>query len=288
MSGLGDLPGGLSASWADNVSADGNVIIGQSKSARSADDPNAEEAFRWENGSMSGLGDLDGGVFWSEAYGTSADGSVVVGWGSTDQGKEAFLWTSETGMVKLSCVLTALGVSLSEWAELTYATDVSDDGLTIVGFGQHRIEDPNDPNVPKGWVTATEGWVATLPEDWMLRTSRTLTISEVNPLWGVVIRDPNKDFDPNRQGFQYPCCTQVQLTGYAEAGKSLRHWEIYHDPNYRDDPNYAVIDSNNPISLCMDSDKHVVAVWRCGSGIGWLPPIILGVLGLFVWVRRRA
>ena len=47
-----------------------------------------------------GLGDLPGGLFNSQAYDVSADGSVVVGQGNSASGGEAFRWTS-AGMVGL-------------------------------------------------------------------------------------------------------------------------------------------------------------------------------------------
>jgi probable HAF family extracellular repeat protein len=42
---------------------------------------------------FSGLSDLPGGSFASYALAVSADGSVVVGWGTHDSNGEAFRWT---------------------------------------------------------------------------------------------------------------------------------------------------------------------------------------------------
>ena len=78
MQGLGQLGGFHSE--AHSVSADGSVVVGFS--ARPVD---REEAFRWtQAGGMQGLGILNGGnlsnqAFSSQAWSTSADGSVVVG-----------------------------------------------------------------------------------------------------------------------------------------------------------------------------------------------------------------
>ena len=47
------------------------------------------------------------------------------------------------------------------------------------------------------------------------------------------------------------------------------------DPNYPDDVNYAAVDANNPISLVMDRDLQVVAVFRCGSGAAQGPGPLL-------------
>lgn len=81
-------------------------------------------AFRWQNGTMTGLGDLPGGIFHSTATGVSADGSVVVGNGNTSAGVEAFRWTQASGMTGLG-VLTGTLTS--------YASGVSADGSVVVG-----------------------------------------------------------------------------------------------------------------------------------------------------------
>jgi uncharacterized membrane protein len=100
---------------------------------------------------MVGLGDLPGGIFGSEAFGVSADGSVVIGQGRSASGNEAFLWNSLNGMRSLEDVLVNdFGLDLTGW-RLTEATGISDDGRTIVGRGF----------TPDGF---DEGWIATIPE----------------------------------------------------------------------------------------------------------------------------
>ena len=76
--------------------------------------------------SFTGLGDLPGSVASSMAYGVSANGSVVVGWGTSDLGGEAFRW--ENG------VMTGLGDSPGGDFSST-ATDVSANGSIVVGRG---------------------------------------------------------------------------------------------------------------------------------------------------------
>ncbi len=49
---------------------------------------------------------------------------------------------------------------------------------------------------------------------------------------------------------------------------------------------HAVHDSNTTITIVMDTDRHVEAVWKCGSGGSLLLPIALSLLALFVWTRR--
>ncbi len=85
------------------------------------------EAFRWtDGGGMVGLGDLAGGSFQSAAEGTSADGSVVVGFSNSGSGTEAFRWTASGGMVGLGHLV---GRSVTSIARGTSA-----DGSVVVGF----------------------------------------------------------------------------------------------------------------------------------------------------------
>ncbi len=117
--GLGDESGGgFYFRRALGVSADGSVVVGQRGRSR--------EAFRWENGVMTGLGDLPGGVFGGMAMAVSADGSVVVGRGESDSGAEAFRWENGT--------MVGLG-DLTGGAFGSVAMGVSADGSVVVGFG---------------------------------------------------------------------------------------------------------------------------------------------------------
>lgn len=134
--GLGFLPGG-SRSIAFGVSSDGAVVVGYNY----LPSPPHGEAFRWTEdsvpgGVMEGLGDLPGGEFYSEATGVSADGAVVVGYGKSASGDEAFIWDETHGMRSLSEVLAGLnlGKDLEDWT-LNYAWGISADGLTIIGVG---------------------------------------------------------------------------------------------------------------------------------------------------------
>ncbi|MCH7813917.1 MAG: PEP-CTERM sorting domain-containing protein [Planctomycetes bacterium] len=82
------------------------------------------EAFRWKNGVMTGLGDLPGGAFWSNARDVSGNGLVIVGGAySAAHSREAFRWTEGEGMVALG---TLSGNS--------FAQAVSADGSVVVGW----------------------------------------------------------------------------------------------------------------------------------------------------------
>jgi len=122
--GLGVLAGGdyrYSRPW--DLSADGSIVVGESRSA------NGLEAFRWTQAAgMEGLGGLGGIPFLSVAAGVSANGLVVAGVSrspsSGDRG-EAFRWTAATGMVPLG------DLPGGEYASV--ATGVSYDGSFVAG-----------------------------------------------------------------------------------------------------------------------------------------------------------
>src|ERR1043165_1876412 len=81
--------GGNGDAIARAVSGDGSYTVGHS-----SDTSQPYQAFRWTaSGGMGNLGTLGAG-FNSEAWGTNADGSVIVG----QSGQSAFRWTSATGM----------------------------------------------------------------------------------------------------------------------------------------------------------------------------------------------
>lgn len=128
MTSIGDLAGGATSSTATDVSADGNTVVGVGTSA------NGSEAFIWQNNTMTSLGDLDGGTVSSSSSAVSSTGSTVVGKGTTVSGDEAFVWTQAAGMKNLKTLLLNQGVNVSGWT-LSEATDVSQTGKQIVGFG---------------------------------------------------------------------------------------------------------------------------------------------------------
>jgi len=81
--------------------------------------------------SLTWLGTLGGNQ--SEAYGVSADGSVVVGWAYNAAGqKRAFRWTAAGGMEDLNLTYAHL---LTDGSVLLEAHAISPDGRYIVGEG---------------------------------------------------------------------------------------------------------------------------------------------------------
>ena len=150
LEALGWLNEATPSSTARDVSADGRVIVGSSYNGQGS------EAFRWVEGEMTGLGDLEGGAFDSFAAAVSGDGAIIVGTSATDNAdgyyQDAFIWDAEHGMRNLKSLFEdEFGLDLSSW-ELTHATGISDDGRTIVGLGV---------DLDSG---GTRGWVAEIPE----------------------------------------------------------------------------------------------------------------------------
>ena len=124
---LGVLSGYL-WSGASDVTPDGSVVVGASRRY----DPYEYEACRWTlDGQIIGLGDLPGGPVQSSARGVSADGNVIVGFGThATSRRHAFRWTTSKGMVDLGDFPG--GIDDSE------AWDVSADGSVVVGVGTHE------------------------------------------------------------------------------------------------------------------------------------------------------
>ncbi|MBL8762664.1 MAG: PEP-CTERM sorting domain-containing protein [Phycisphaerae bacterium] len=119
--GMQDLgkPSTVNSSFAQAVSADGSTIAAWGYS------DTGSRLLRWTTaGGWADLGSI-GGV----AFGMTADGSMIVGYGDS-----AFLWTEALGIVDLSSYLAARGLDLSGWT-LNEAEGISADGSVIMGNG---------------------------------------------------------------------------------------------------------------------------------------------------------
>ncbi len=115
-SDLGLMPGHSSSSG-DQISGDGSTVAGNASSATSIN------GFRWNSSTgMQNLGSFGGlGTY---IKGISHDGGVIVGASNNASGvPEAFVWTAAGGMQSIPGIANAYSI----------ATDVSDDGLGIVG-----------------------------------------------------------------------------------------------------------------------------------------------------------
>lgn len=130
-------------SRAQAVSADGLVVVGQSRAAGdSTDVQDSILAFRWTQATgMVSLGTLPGGKY-SIANDVNADGSVIVGDAGMPipaipslQGGYAFRWTEATGMQYLGDWLAANGVAVGG-NRFSSAVAVDATGNVVMGEGQ--------------------------------------------------------------------------------------------------------------------------------------------------------
>ena len=122
VAGAIEILGAGSGSVAQDVSADGSVVVGYTFA------PGDPVAFRWTSSSgYMPLGDLSGGANSSGAYGISPDGQVIVGAGVSAAGGEGFRWTAAAGMVGLG--------DLSGGTHADVARATSGDGSVIAGYG---------------------------------------------------------------------------------------------------------------------------------------------------------
>ncbi|WP_197525391.1 hypothetical protein [Pseudobythopirellula maris] len=130
-------------SSASDTSEDGSVVVGYAYS-----DGGSIEAFRWTPvGGMRGLGRLPGAEAGSSgAYGVTPDGVIVVGDARDENGQHAILWDQFGRMRLLEDVLVSQGAAPAiGGGTLRIATDISDDGRTIIGGGF-------GPNGSRSWI----------------------------------------------------------------------------------------------------------------------------------------
>lgn len=142
--GLGDLPGGVLASIASGVSADGAVVAGYSFNSF------GPGAFRWtRTGGMQALGTASGDDFLPFAI--SGDGSTVVGYraGVNALSDSAVRWSSATG-------IQALG-DLPGRENRGHALGVSANGNTVVGWSVGESGEEAFRWTPDGGMSALDG-----------------------------------------------------------------------------------------------------------------------------------
>jgi probable HAF family extracellular repeat protein len=122
--GLGDLPGGDVESQAFAVSADGSVVAGRSHSELTDNNP---EAFRWTSGTgLVALGGFAGGPEASCVNDMSADGQVLVGYGTEADRVQAAMWRADGTMVGLGTL----------FGRNSFANGISADGSVVVGSSE--------------------------------------------------------------------------------------------------------------------------------------------------------
>jgi probable HAF family extracellular repeat protein len=147
FTGVGDLAGGAASSAALDVSANGDVVVGESVGTAGT------QAFRWTAaGGMVGLGFLSATNPYSTANGVSADGNVVAGSSRGSDGIErAYRWSSGT--------MTALNrFSCADCDPITKGWGISNDGLVVVGSALARSSGSSPIHLdPVRWASGGVG-----------------------------------------------------------------------------------------------------------------------------------
>jgi hypothetical protein len=125
------------------------------------------------------LRDLEGGDTLRNgpvyAMDVSADGTIIVGRGVDPSGPEPFIWDADHGTRNLTTVLRdeyGLGALLAGW-NLTEARHISDDGRTIMGYGN------NPAGQKEFWVAylgsaSTNTWNVDASGEWSVTGNWTL------------------------------------------------------------------------------------------------------------------
>ena len=132
MTSLGVLTGGTS-SFANRVSSDGLVIVGQSGST------DGNRAFKYVDGTMTSLGVLTGGSS-SEAIDVNSDGSVIVGSSGSTDGTRAFIYRNV--MLDVTNTTTALATTgLQLHSILNYKNNILSQSLSAncSVFGVNKV-----------------------------------------------------------------------------------------------------------------------------------------------------
>ena len=99
-------------------------------------------------GTFQGLGDLPGGAFASYGYEISADGTTIVGAGTSDVGQETFRWRAETGMVNVGHLPGPIIASVPG--------NLSADGEVVIGWSySNNSTSSSEPREAFVWTEAT-------------------------------------------------------------------------------------------------------------------------------------
>ncbi len=137
---LATVPGGTGRGRVIGVSHDGTAAVGEAQVGAPF------LPARWAGGAAQLLGTPPVGYTVGNAFGSNADGSKVVGiWRETEFSDElesvAFIWDPVNGARLLEDALLAdHGLSLPGWT-LNMVTDITPDGLTMVGYGLNPAGD---------------------------------------------------------------------------------------------------------------------------------------------------
>jgi len=150
--------------------------------------------------------------------------------------------------------------------------------------------DPYTPDVPETIYIPGEAYLPLgyrehpLYYEWNAFPVVTLKVDIVQPNYGEVEMVPapsHPDYAP-----QYLPGTEVELTPVPLGAWSFQRWELF-DPNHPDDANYIVVDTSNPLTIMMDTDRRVRAVFGCGPGVEQALPLLAAAALVCGFISRR-
>ncbi|MBN1341503.1 MAG: DUF3466 family protein [Phycisphaerae bacterium] len=273
VTSLGTLGGSSSLAWDIN---DSNQVVGSSKDAS-----DRNRGFIWQDGVMSNLGALPDYEADSQALAINESGQVIGISSDANDATRSFLWQngSMTDLGLLPGYPNIVAAAINDKGVIVGAAADPNGQTCAFLWNKGSIYDLNSL-VDPGWNlttatainnaghivgTATQGG---LKKGYLIKTYL-LSLTVNSPDKGTVDVDPNAVFfDPN---------AAVTLTATANQSKSFVDWSgdvpVGHE-------------TDNPLTITMDSSKAVTANFKCGSGLEPILPLILvGLLSLTV-VRR--
>jgi len=113
---------------------------------------------------------------------------------------------------------------------------------------------------------------------------KTLTLNVKNGTRDHVGIEPQPT---DRNQPEFPAGIEVVLTADPNGDKVWSRWKVF-DPNHPDDANYIATDTNAVLYLTMDADWRVKAIFKCGSGLGVLGPVVVIGIPICGFAARRA
>ncbi|MFZ5891642.1 MAG: hypothetical protein ACOY0T_11365 [Myxococcota bacterium] len=136
-----DGPTGSVAGSANAITPDAAVIVGSIETSPATGSTPTHRAIVWTQGAngytVRQIEDIAGGADDNEAIDVSADGRIVIGWGTSAVGREPLIWDRVGGTRRLLDELKARGFEWPSAVSIGNVAAISGNGTTIVGTYQN-------------------------------------------------------------------------------------------------------------------------------------------------------
>ncbi|MBN1343546.1 MAG: hypothetical protein JXQ73_12735 [Phycisphaerae bacterium] len=163
-----------------------------------------------------------------------------------------------------------------------YAAKVVTSGLSC-GYALHEIKQTVSPASSGTWMNYTVFNIYGDPSLHLDPEFNTMDLDITNDILGSVDLDPPPG-NPNEPVFR--AGSTVTLSAIPDDNGRFDTWVLY-DPNYPGDSNHAVIDANQTITVTMDADRQIAAVFKCGPIGSLTPPLAMGMMIVVAALRFR-